>query len=173
MMAGATPASRHAELVSASIPVHQTERLGQVAPFRVSRLDQIDFPRPVPILELFLARDGIGHVVEHLDMDEPVDGIASDETVRLATTMLPQSLGEVRGDADIKRASRLAGKDVDARVALGRHAPVIAAQWMLKQVQHDGREVMGPLTRPEHRFASPGLGVRSDCKWQASRTVAL
>lgn len=109
----------------------------QIVPIGVLALDQIDLPRPVPILELLFAQDRSFHIAEHLVADETADAVAASETAGNALTMFVESLHYVGSDADIKRTSWLACKDIDARAALERHGLTRAENWTLKQVQGD------------------------------------
>ena len=109
---------------------------------RIVSFDQIDFPLTVPTLQLFLAHDRKLHVAEHLEADQTVDSVTAGETAGDALPVPVEPLDEAARHADIQRSTRLAREDVDAGFAFDRHAPVIAARWMLKQVQHDGKEVV-------------------------------
>ena len=135
---------RHPELVSGSISPHarsegwETEPHRKVAPLGVRAVDQIDLPRPLPVFQLLLAGNRALHVAEHLEVDEPVDGVARGEAARDAFPVLRQPLHEVGRYADVGRAVVPACKDVDARLLLGRHGSEHAARWTLKQVQGDG-----------------------------------
>ena len=104
---------------------------------RVGLVDQVDLPRPVPVLELLFAGNRALHIAEHLEMNEHVNvvfrGVPRDRIV----AMLPEPAEKIGGYADVKRAVGLAGKDVDARVSLSRHGPERGAKWVLKQVQDD------------------------------------
>ena len=105
---------------------------------RIVSLDQIDFPLTVPALQLLFAQDRRLHVAEHFEAHEAMDLVPCDEATGNAFAVLPEPLHKVGCDPDIERSTRLAREDVDAGFAFERHPPVIAARWMLKQVQHDG-----------------------------------
>ena len=109
---------------------------------RVVSLDQVDLPLTMPVLQLLLAQDRMLHIAQHLVVDEMMDLVPGRKATRSAVAMLPQLLHQVGRNADVKRPSRLACVDVDAELALDWHGPVIAARWMLKQVQHDGKGVV-------------------------------
>ena len=139
----ATVNSRHPELVSGPIFRFARSKRGQaqshcrVRPMRVALVDQVDLPLPMPALELFFARDGQFHCANQLEMDESVDAILGSEAGDDIVAMLPQPAGQIGSDADLEGAVVLAGKDVDARLALFPHAHDFAAKWALKQVQDD------------------------------------
>ena len=113
---------------------------------RIIRLDQVDFPLPMPALQLLLARDGAGHIGEELVTDEAVDRVSAGEAGGGTVSVLPQAGDKIGGYADIQRAIVPAGEDVGAGLALVSHASVTAARWTLershglsvKQVQGDG-----------------------------------
>ena len=96
----------------------------------------------MPALQLLLAQDGLLHVAEHLEAHETMDLVARRKSACKALPVLIETLHKIAGDADINRSARLTRKDVDAWGTLDRHAWVIAARWMLKQVQHDGMGVV-------------------------------
>ena len=148
----ATP-HRHPELVSGSIsPLARSHRLkaethGQIPPFGVLGIDQVELPLPVPALELLLAGDGAVHVAECIEMDEPGDAVAGGEAGDGAGAVFPQAFHQVGCHSDIERAVMAAGEDVDARDALELHDAGSADGWTLKQVQGDeiARDRMGFL----------------------------
>src|SRR3546814_6952744 len=49
----------------------------QVAPLGIILFDQVDLPVAVPAFQLFFARNGEGHVTEHLEPDEVMNLIVS------------------------------------------------------------------------------------------------
>ena len=134
---------RHPELVSGPIMRFarskrwQTQPHRQVGPMRIARVEQIDFPLPMPALQLLLAQDCRFHFAEQFIVDEHVDCVARGEPRQRIVAMLPQARDEVGGDADVDCAVGLTRKDVDARELLITHGPDIEAKWVLKQVQDD------------------------------------
>ena len=134
---------RHPELVSGSIPPpalskrRQAQSHRQVHPLRVLGVDQVDLPLPMPVLELLLPGNGVFHVAEHLEVDEPVDLVAAGEARQQPLAMLDKPLEQVRSDPDVDRAVVPAREEIDARIALLRHGSERAAKWTLKQVQGD------------------------------------
>ena len=134
---------RHPELVSGSISRfdrsqrRQAQPHREVGPVRVRLVDQVYLPRPMPVLELFLARDRADHVAEHLEMNQSVCFVARGKSWCRAVTVLPKSGDEIRGYANVQRAVMAAGENVDAGIAFLRHGPERAAKWTLKQVQGD------------------------------------
>ena len=135
---------RHPELVSGSIlPPTRSKRWQsnahrKVAPLGVLAIDQIDFPLPVPALELFLPLDGGVYVAVHFEMDEAVDGVFRGMSGQGVVAVLPHAAEQLGGDADIQRAIVLARKDIDAGVSFLPHETELGARWTLKQVQGDG-----------------------------------
>ena len=135
---------RHLELVSGSIGSgilpkrRQAQPNRKVSPNRITFVDQIDLPGPMPIFKLFLAQYGALHVSKHLKMDQPVNRVFRRMAGHCAVAMLPNAREKVRGHANVQRAVMLARKDIDARVFLFSHGWNITAKWTLKQVQGDG-----------------------------------
>jgi len=154
---------RHAELVSASIlPTapsvpeekwtlkqvqgdefskmverRQTQPHRQIMPIGVLAFDQVDFPLPVPALQLLFAQNGPLHVAEQFVADEAVDPIAAGEAFDCTVAVLPKPRNQIARDADVNCAVPLASKHVDTGLAILSHGSEDAALWMLKQVQHD------------------------------------
>ena len=144
---------RHPQLVSGPISPptrrqrRQTQSHGKIDPMRVVAFDQIDLPRPMPALELLFAQDGPFHVAELLEADKHVHRIFRGESRERIGAVPPQPRDEVGGYADVERAVRFAGENIDAGVALGRHGVERAAPWILKQVQDDEVGKMGRISR--------------------------
>ena len=128
-------------------------------PIKVLALDQVDFPKPVPPLELFLTRDRTLHVAEEFIADEGVDDVPSCEAAGKTLPMLEDARYQVARHADVQGATRLAGEDVDAGLALPNHQLLRVAEWMLKQVQHDGHDVN--LSTKRHSALVSGNIVKS------------
>ena len=156
--------NRHPELVSGSIGSftlpkrRQPQPHSKVRPNRITFVDQIDLPGPMPIFKLFLAQYGALHVSKHLKMDQPVNRVFRRMAGHCAVAMLPNAREKVRGHANVQRAVMLARKDIDARVFLFSHGRNITAKWTLKQVQGDGIFalcVSPRLQRQKPRYARP------------------
>ena len=134
---------RHPELVSGSIgrPAlpkrRQTQPNSKVRPNRVMLVNQIDLPRPMPILQLFFAHYGALHVAKHLKMHKPVDRMFRGMAGQRPAAMLPDARDKVRRHTDVERSVKLTRKDIYARVFLVSHQRSITAKWTLKQVQGD------------------------------------
>lgn len=137
-------ATRHPELVSGSSPRcaqvqrRQAKPHGQVMPIGIAALDKVDFPLPMPVLELLLAGDGGGHVGEHFVPHEAVDPVPRGEAFDGAFAVLPKPFNKIAGHANVERPIRLARKDIDARDSFQCNASERDAPWTLKQVQGDG-----------------------------------
>ena len=144
---------RHPELVSGSIARFARSQRGQAQPRRqilpvgIFALEQVDFPLPVPALELLFAGDRGGHVAKQFEAHQPVNAMPRGKAGQGGAAMLGQALDQVGGDADIQRAVAIAGKDIDARDAFWPHAPELADKWTLKQVQGDEILMSHPTVR--------------------------
>jgi len=114
----------------------------QIAPIRIASLDQVDLPCTMPALQLFLARDGIVHPVEELGMDKADRAVSRGKAGRSAGAMLPKTRREIGRDANVDRTALHAGENVGTGVSFAGHIDSMddGAAWMLKRVQHDGRE---------------------------------
>ena len=87
--------------------------LVEIVPSGIVPLDQVDLPPPVPFLESLLAMNGVLDVLEPFRMDEAVNAVSFGEPGGDAFTVLEDAARQVGGDADVKRAVRRAGEDVD------------------------------------------------------------
>ena len=142
--------NRHPELVSPLVTVvpgsiaqlrlryrRHSQPDSQIHPVRVFGINQIDFPRPMPIFQLLLARNRGLHRAKNLKMHQSVNRIFGSMSRRHTAPMLRKPLEQVRRYADIKRTIMLACKYVYARSFLVSHTLDSAAKWTLKQVQGD------------------------------------
>lgn len=135
--------NRHPELVSEPIAQlflryrRETEPNRQIHPIRIFGVKQIDFPSPMPILQLLLARNRGLHRGENLKMHQPVNCIFGSMSRRHTAAMLRKPLEQVRRYADVQRPIMRARKYIYARGFLVSHALDAAAKWTLKQVQDD------------------------------------
>ena len=134
---------RHPELVSGAIgrltlPHRwQTQPDSQIHPVRIRVVNQIDFPRPMPIFQLLLARNRGLHRAKNLKMHQSVNRIFGSMPGCHTAPMLRKPLEQVRRDTDIKRTIMLACKYIYARSFFVSHTLDSAAKWTLKQVQGD------------------------------------
>jgi len=134
---------RHPELVSGSIgrltlPHRwQTQPDSQIHPVRIFGINQIDFPRPMPIFQLLLARNRGLHRAKNLKMHQPVNRIFGGMPGCHTAPMLRKPLEQVRRYADIKRTIMLACKYIYAWGFFVSHTLDSASKWTLEQVQGD------------------------------------
>ncbi len=134
---------RHPELVSgpiAQLPLRyrwETQPNRQINPMRVCRVNQVDLPRAMPILQLLLTRNGGLHRAEGFKMHKAMDRISGSMAGGQITTMLRQTFEQIRRNADVQRAVKLACKYIYARLLFLSHQWSLAAKWTLKQVQGD------------------------------------
>ena len=158
--------NRHPEFISGSIVAltlperRQAKPHSQIHPLRIFNVDEVYFPRTVPIFQLLLTRNGGRHVGEGLKMHKAMNGIFRCVTGHQLVSMLRQSLHQIGRYADIKRTVKLAGKDVDAGLLFFSHRSSNAVKWTVKQVQGDGFFKHYPLsTNQRHpEFISGSIG---------------
>jgi hypothetical protein len=118
---------------------------------RVIRVDKIDLPRPMPVLQLFLPRYRSRHIGEQFIMDKVIDSVFGRVTRRKIVAMLIHAVGQVRRHAYVSRAIKFAGQNIDAGLFLFSHCWNLAAKWTLKQVQGDGvRKSQRHVQNPRH-----------------------
>ena len=82
-----------------SAPLGLQDLVIQVAPAGVFFFDQSDLPRPVPLFHGLFFADGAFHRVVDFVPDEVVHLVAFGEALDEVVFVLPNSLGEVGGDA--------------------------------------------------------------------------
>jgi hypothetical protein len=133
---------QHDVVLAPTFALNQTPLYPKVPPIRITRLNQIDLPLPMPPLQLLFARNRVGHRFKCLGMNEPYCAIVSCKSRRRTSLVLPKPRGEVRRHANVNCSTLLAGENVGARLSAA-HTLAYGEAWMLKQVQHDGRRANG------------------------------
>src|SRR6185437_1056127 len=91
----------------------------QIAPVRIRFLDQGDFPRSLPLLQLLLALDGFDHRAKLFEMHQAMYPVPLGKTIRCIVAMLPDALDQIRRDANVKCAVWFGGQHVNGRSAHG------------------------------------------------------
>ena len=86
----------------------------EVFPIWVGAFDQCDFFRPGTSFKLFLSADRVQHGGVDFKIDQRVDAILPGETRGQVIFVLIDTLNDVRGNAHVERAARLACQDVDS-----------------------------------------------------------
>ena len=81
----------------------------ETVPFRVCALDQANFPKSSPLLDLFLAPYGGRHTFMHLEIDEAVDAVLLCETRDQTLGVLGHSLVKIARHANVERAEWFTG----------------------------------------------------------------
>ena len=121
----------------------QAEINRQIDPLGVFGFDQIDLPTAMPVFQLFLSRDRIGHIIEHFKTDKAIYRILRRISGRQLITVLVKALDQVRRYANVQRAIGSAGEYVDAGLFRLSHRQYMSASWTLKQVQGDAFRGIG------------------------------
>jgi hypothetical protein len=73
----------------------------QIIPIGIELLNQPDFPRPIPLLQLLLASDRVFGIIELFEIDEPVDFVFLCKAFDRFQSMFGYSTNEVIGHAGI------------------------------------------------------------------------
>jgi hypothetical protein len=148
---------RHPELGSGSIVPHalsyrlKPQPRRHILPMRIMLVDEVDLPRPMPVLQLLLTRNRRCHVGEQFIMNKAIDRVFGRVPRRQVVAMLIDTLGQVRRHAYVSRAVKFAGQNIDAGLFLFSHRLNNAAKWTLKQVQGDGvRKNQRRVQNPRH-----------------------
>jgi hypothetical protein len=82
-------------------------------PIRVARLDQLNLPAPIPLLDLLLALDSADDAVASLEVDKLLDAIALGEARNLRAFVFLDAPNQVVGDADIERPIAIRSENLD------------------------------------------------------------
>ena len=90
--------------------------LRQIAPIRIARGHMVDFPLPVPVLQLLLPRNGGLHCAEHFEQNQPLRFVFLALAVEIPVAVLPDAHHQVRCDPDVQRLIVETAHDVDARL---------------------------------------------------------
>jgi len=150
--------NRHPELASPSVTVvpgsigqlrlryrrhSQPDR--QIRPVRIFGINQIDFPRPMPIFQLLLARNRGLHRAKNLKMHQPVNRIFGSMSGCHTAPMLRKPLEQVRRDTDIKRTIMLACKCIYAWGFFVSHTLDSASKWTLERQSPKVKQVQGDV----------------------------
>ncbi len=85
----------------------------QVSPCRIILFDQFDLPRPIPFLDGFFLLDGVFHGFMNLVPNQSLNAVTLRESFRRIILVSPDTLNEIRRDADIQSAVGFARKDVN------------------------------------------------------------
>jgi hypothetical protein len=103
--------------------------IGNVLPLRVSLVYQLEFPRPIPALQLLFADDGFVNAIQELEPDQCFDAVFSREARNQIGIMLVHSTMQIIGYANLKPAIASTGKHVDkVQSVLPRIAPLSAGR---------------------------------------------
>src|SRR4051812_34308382 len=85
----------------------------QVAPIRIHRPDQIDFPLTRPVLDVLLALDRDGDRIVLLEIDKARDVVLFRKAWHQFFTVFVDTANEIIGHAHIERSTRLACQNVN------------------------------------------------------------
>ena len=143
----------------------------QVVPTRIEALDQVQLPRPRPMLQPRLAPDRDRDLLVTFHVNKTNDPVARGEAGPMALPMLPRPARDVVRDTDIKRAERPIGHDVNPSTL---HASIFACDG-LRKCERAGEISRLGLRRGRHLHASsrPGFaasqpGVSTSCPGSAA-----
>ena len=93
----------------------------EVLPVGIGCLDQVDLPLSAPLLQLLLARNSVPHVDVTLRVDQTPNAIAIRVLAASPGSVLVDATAEIVCHANVERAARPAGEDVDPVKSL--HGP--------------------------------------------------
>jgi hypothetical protein len=116
----------------------QTQPHRQILPVRVVGIDQINLSLPMPVFQLLLAQNSRLHLAKQFVMNKAIHAIIAGKTTCMFIAMLIHALQQIRRNANVHRAVKAAGKDIDAGLFFFSHMQSLTAKWTLKQVQGDG-----------------------------------
>lgn len=121
-MTGHTAGSQRAfgQVKTESLASSSTNVPPQVAPIGVRAFNRVHLPLPWPLLEPFLATDGLFGAVMRFEPDKVMEIVSLGKAVHRADTMLVDALYQIAGDTDVKRSVLSVGHHVGVEAL--RHA---------------------------------------------------
>jgi hypothetical protein len=91
----------------------------QVIPFSIEAMDQPNFPSSWPMFDGFFSLNREADIVVLFVIDEPFETVRFRKSLYGTFAMFEDAADEVVGDADVKDAVALIGKDVNTAAAHG------------------------------------------------------
>ncbi len=85
---------------------------GQIGPARIDLLNQKDFLRAPPALDLLFPRNGHSYILMALVINQPIALVLAGEAFDFTCFMLHDTNEQITGDAGVQRSGE-AGHDVD------------------------------------------------------------
>ena len=99
----------------------KAEVLGEIAPRRIDRMNEVVLPRSRPALNSLFARNRLVHRFVDFEPDKALDPVSLGEAAHHAFAMLPDTARQVRSYARVQRAVRRSREQVDTRLPVGVH----------------------------------------------------
>jgi hypothetical protein len=96
-----------------------TPGLCQIFELGIDRANEVELFFAPPAFELFFPSDGVADVLVAFKVEQALTPLFRSETFERALFMLHNSLIQIAGDADVKRAC-IAAEDVDVATGHGR-----------------------------------------------------
>ena len=90
-----------------------SERLRQVVPLGVRPFNQLQFPRAIPTLDVFLAINRHANIAMDFVPNENVDAVALGESRHEAGSVLERASNKIVGDAGVERSVTPTGENID------------------------------------------------------------
>ena len=123
-----------------------TDLIVQISPGRVTLLNQLDLPCPIPFLDRLFPPDSAFHGFMNLVPNQQVDAVTFRESFYPIIPVLPDPLNGIRRDTDIQGAMGFARKDVNAG---GFHKGASGFVWVVTLPTHAMRSDPSPLEGTE------------------------
>src|SRR6185369_8298147 len=98
-----------------------------IAPIRIHRLYQIDFPVPIPFLQLLFPRNRVIRGFMDLIPDEAMGSVLVGKALDHVVLVLPYAANKIVRHTDVERAVSAAGEDVDAILAIHDGSTLVTA----------------------------------------------
>src|SRR6185369_846730 len=94
------------------------DRLIQIVPLRILRLDQVHLPVPIPFLDLLFTRDRPDGCLVHLEPDQPMNAVVLAESGDYVVLVLPHAPNQIVRNPDVQSLVHARGEDVHVVMAL-------------------------------------------------------
>src|ERR1700733_12119414 len=115
---------RSRSIPSFSMPHPRVPLRSQVVPLRIAMFEQCNFFSARPSLQLFLAGQGLVHIVVRFKIEQPDHFISRSEAVAVMELMLEHAFVKIAAYSNVQSPSQ-ASHDVDAVIAWIAHQGMI------------------------------------------------
>jgi hypothetical protein len=89
------------------------ERIVQINPFRIHRVDKTNLPGARPVLDRFFALDGVSDILKTLCIDQSLQAVTFRKSINKTFPMFEGSSRQIARNADVQDAVALIGHEIN------------------------------------------------------------